>query len=128
MVYSALFKELVKRCVSYSVSVVKPLCREFVVCQHLHAKASADVDEHPSDAACSDDAHRFAVKVEACHTGETKVVVSGADERLVDASDGRKQHRHSVLGDRIGRVGRNSQNVYPSEGILHVNVVEACAS
>ena len=121
-------KELVKLDVADGVAVVKVLCGEFIVCQHLHAKAAADVDKHAADLARANDANGLAVQVKACHVVEAEVKVARADIRLVDAADRGEQHCHGVLGDRIGRVGGDAENVDLAKGIAHVNVVEARAA
>ena len=76
--------------VTNGVAVVKSLCREFVICQHLHAKAAADVDKHAADLTRANDANGLAVQVETCHIVETKIEIARANICLVDATNGRE--------------------------------------
>ena len=121
----ALREQLIEGDVADRVAVVKTGRREFVVREHLHSEAAADVDEYPSDASGTDDAHRFSVQIEAGHACQTEIVVSRTDVRFVDAADGGQQECHRVFRNRVGGVRRNAKNVDFSESVLHVHVVEA---
>ena len=122
------FKQLIERDIADRVAVVQTGRREFVVRQHPHAKAAADVHKYATDLTRANDANGLAVQVKACHVVETEIKVARADIRLVDAADRGEQHCHGVLGDRIGRVGGDAENVDLAKGIAHVNVVEARAA
>ena len=65
---------------------------------------------------------------DAGQTVQAEVEVPRADIRLVDAAVGGQQHRHRVLRDRVGRVGRHADDVDLAETMLQVDVVETCAA
>ena len=121
-------EQLLQLHVADGVPVVQAWGGELIVAQNLHAKAAADVDEHPPDAPRADDTHGLAVEIEARHVGEGEVEVTGADVGLVDAADGGEEQSHGMLGHGVGGVGGDTQNVDLPEGVLHVHVVEARAA
>ena len=121
-------KKLVKAYVSDSLPVVKTVGGIFVIRQHLHAKASADVNKHATDAPRTDNSDRFSVKVEARHTRKAEIKISCAYIRLVYSPDRRQKQRHSMLRNRIRRVRGHSENGYFSPRVFKIDVIESRAT
>lgn len=96
---------------------------EFVIGDHLHAEATADVDENAADLARADDAYGFAVEIKAGEAVQGEVELPGAVIGLVDAADGGEQQRHGVFRHGIGRIGRHVNHVDLAEGMLDIHVV-----
>ena len=124
----ALRQQLLHRHVANRVPVIQPPGGVFIVGKDPHAKASANIEEHPTDLSRTHDAHGLAVEVEACHSRQTEIEIPGSDVRLMDPSDGGQQHCHSMLRHGVGGVGRYTEDVDPSKGVLHVHVVKARAT
>ena len=109
--------------------IVKPAgrIREFVVCQHAHPKAFADLGENAPDLAGADHADGLAVQVKARQPGQAEIEVARADIRLVCVPVDGQQQRHRVLRHRIGRVRRNAEDMQLSEAGFGIHIVEARA-
>eukprot|EP00179_Madagascaria_erythrocladioides_P015234 CAMPEP_0198365492 /NCGR_PEP_ID=MMETSP1450-20131203/154196_1 /TAXON_ID=753684 ORGANISM="Madagascaria erythrocladiodes, Strain CCMP3234" /NCGR_SAMPLE_ID=MMETSP1450 /ASSEMBLY_ACC=CAM_ASM_001115 /LENGTH=814 /DNA_ID=CAMNT_0044072943 /DNA_START=52 /DNA_END=2497 /DNA_ORIENTATION=+ len=100
-----------------------------IVAEQVCAKAAHNLGKASANLAGSNNGDRAAVDVKAHESLDGKVVVAGA---VVGAVELAIQHEHEcggVLGDGVGRVGRDADNVEPEAGCGgHVDVVEAGAA
>ena len=96
---------------------------EFVVGNHPHAKAPADVDENAPDFAGAHYAHGFPMQVKARQPVQGKIEFPGSVVRLVDAANGGEQQRHGVLRHGIGGIGGHVHYVDFPERVADVHVV-----
>ena len=68
-------EQLIEICVTDRVAVIKAGYREFIVCQHLHSKSTADINEHPADTTCTDNADRFAIEIKPGKPRKTEIEI-----------------------------------------------------
>ena len=97
--------------------------REFVVGDHPHAEAPADVDENTSDLPGADHARGLPVEVEAREPAQGEIEVPGAVVGLVDTPDRGEQQRRRVFRHGVGGVGGDVDHMDLSEGVAHVHIV-----
>lgn len=99
--------------------------RKFIIVQHTHIEALADIRENAADFARADDADGFAVQIEA---RQTEIEGARADTGSVCMEIDGQQQRHCMLGHCVGGICRNAENMELSEAGARIHVVEACAA
>ena len=115
----ALLQQLVQR----NVGDPAVLCREQVIGDHVHPETAADIDEDPADLAGADHADGFAMEIESGQPVQGEVELAGPVIRLMNPPHGSEQQRDGMLGNRVGGISRDMDDVDLSEGGRQVHVI-----
>ena len=117
--------QFVKPGVAYTIGRGKIRVPVAVICDYLHSESVKDLYHDASNLSSADYPGSPAVEVESKESVYRKVIITGTVVGPVNLSVKREDQRGGMLGNSIGRIGRNSHYMYSAVYGLEINIIIA---